>query len=112
MSNKNKKVCMALNYIEHSLTLDFVVTGCISISDFSSLVDIYTRIISSTVGLNICAIIAKFKKLIIKKNKQKHDEVALLAKIRLTKVRLHKRLNRLIYCARLFSFLNRYLNMI
>ena len=51
MSNKNKKVCMTLNYIEHSLTL----------------VDIYTRIISSTIGLNICAIIAKFKKLIIKK---------------------------------------------
>ena len=67
MSNKNKKVCMTLNYIEHSLTVDFVVTGCISICDFSSLVDIYTRIISSTIGLNICAIIAKFKKLIIKK---------------------------------------------
>ena len=35
---------------------------CISISTFASLVDIPTGIMSSTIGLNICAIIAKIKK--------------------------------------------------
>ena len=40
---------------------------------------------SSTIGLNICAIISSIKKCksIIKKKKIKHDEVALLAKNKL-----------------------------
>ena len=40
MNNKNKKICATVNYIEQFLTLVFAVTGCIQISDFSSLVDI------------------------------------------------------------------------
>ena len=41
---------------------------------------------SSTIGLNICAIIARIKKYksrIIKKKKKKHDEIALLRKTNL-----------------------------
>ena len=44
-------------------TLTFIVTGCIPISDFSSLVDIFTGIMSSTIGLNIFAIILRIKKM-------------------------------------------------
>ena len=44
MSNQNKKICTALNYIEHSLTLNFAVTGCISISAFAVLVNIFSGI--------------------------------------------------------------------
>ena len=55
LSNKNKKVCTTVKYIEHFLTLAFAVTVCISA--FTSLVNISEGIMSSTTGLNICAII-------------------------------------------------------
>ena len=44
---------------------------------------------SSATGLNICATVARIKKykLIIKKKKKKHDEIALLAKINLDHIR-------------------------
>ena len=61
MSNKNKKVCATLNYIEYFLTLVSTVTICVSISVFASLIDISKGIMSSTIGLNIWAIIAKIK---------------------------------------------------
>ena len=79
------KVCTTLNYIEHFLTLVFAVAVCVSISTFASLVDIFKGIMSSTIGLNICAIIARIKKYksIIKKMKKKHDEMGLLAKTKL-----------------------------
>ena len=54
MRNKNKKVCVTLNYIENFLTLIFAFTGCISVVAFASLVDIPTEIMSSTIRLNIC----------------------------------------------------------
>ena len=50
MSNKNKKVCTTLNYIEYFLTLVFAIIGCISISVLASLVDIPPWIMSSTIG--------------------------------------------------------------
>ena len=40
LSNKNKKVCTTMNCIEYFITLVFVVTICISISAFASLIDI------------------------------------------------------------------------
>ena len=81
LSNKKKQVRTTLNYIEHFLTLAFAVTICISISSFASLI----WIISSTIGLYICLIIARIKKYksIIKKKKTKHDEIALLQKTNL-----------------------------
>ena len=51
MSKKHKKVCRALNYIEHFLISASEVTGCISISTFASLLDIPAGITSSTIGL-------------------------------------------------------------
>ena len=62
MSNKHKKVCTTLNYMEHFLNLASVVTGCISISVFGSSVSIPIRITSSTIGLKMCAITADIKK--------------------------------------------------
>ena len=56
MSNKHKKVCMTLNYIEHFLILTSVVTGCISTSAFASLLGIPIGITVYTIGLKICAI--------------------------------------------------------
>ena len=75
LSNKNKKVCTTLNYIEHFLTLAFAVTVCISISAFASLVYISMRTMSYTIGVSICAITARIKKYesIIKKKKKKHN---------------------------------------
>ena len=62
LSNKNKKVYTTVNSIEHFLNLVFAVIRCISISAFASLIDISKRIISSTIVLNICSIIARIKK--------------------------------------------------
>ena len=49
MSNKLKKVCMSLNYIEHFLILIYVVTGGISIPASASLLDVLIGIPSSEI---------------------------------------------------------------
>ena len=69
MSRKHKKVCKTLNYIEHLVTLISTVTGCVSISSFSSLFGIPIKITSSVIGLKSCTLMAAFKnyKSIIKK---------------------------------------------
>ena len=61
MSKKYKKVDRVLNYTEHLLILISTVTGCVSISDFASLVGIPIGIMSSTIGLKICVITAGIK---------------------------------------------------
>ena len=55
MSKKHKKVFTILNYIEHFVIIASVVTGCVSISAFASLVGIPIGITSSAVGFRICA---------------------------------------------------------
>ena len=72
MNEKHKKVCTILNYIEKFLILDFKIIECISISAFASLVGIPIGIMSSAIGLKICAITAGIKKFksIIKKKKR------------------------------------------
>ena len=74
-----KMVWRTLNYIENFLILASTITGCISISSFSSLIRIPIGITSSAIGLKICAITARIEryKSIIKK-KKKHDKIALV----------------------------------
>ena len=62
MSRKHKNVFTTLNYIEHFLVLASAITGCISISNFASLLDISIEITSSVIGLKICTIAAGTKK--------------------------------------------------
>ena len=62
MSEIYRKTCKYLNYIANVLILDSTITACVSISAFASLVDINVCIISSSVGISICAIIAGIKK--------------------------------------------------
>ena len=80
MSKKYKKTCRALNYFERFLFFISVVTRCVSISAFASLVDVPIGITGSTVGLKIWAITAGIKKdkSNIKKNKDKHDKIVFL----------------------------------
>ena len=82
ISKKRKKIRATLNYIEHFLILASTITGCISVSTFSSLIGIPIGITSSAIGLNIFVITAGIKKnkSIIKKKKKKHDKIVLLAK--------------------------------
>ena len=56
MSKKQKNVCAALNYIQHFLIVAITVTGCVSISAFSSLVVIPVQFTSFAIGLKIYAI--------------------------------------------------------
>ena len=82
MSKKHKKVCRVLNYIDHLFIVIFMITGCVSVSAFSSLVRIPIEIMSSEIGLKICAETAGIKnyKPIIKKKKKKHGKIVLVAK--------------------------------
>ena len=82
MSNKHKNVCKNLNYIEHFLILAFAITGCISISGFVLLLGIPIGITSSAIRSKICAITAaikKYKSIVEKKKKKKHDKIILLS---------------------------------
>ena len=78
MSNKHKRACMTINYIEQFLILAFTITGCISISTFG----ITTAITNSAIGLKPCAITAEIKKYksMINEKKKKHCKILLLAK--------------------------------
>ena len=88
MSRKQKKVCTTLNFIEHFFILVSVVTECISISAFVSLLGIPILITSSAIRLKIFVIAAGNKKykLITKKKKKKHDKIVLLGKSKLNSI--------------------------
>ena len=75
---------------EHLLILTFAVTGCVSISAFSSLVGLPIGTASSAVALKICAITAGIKKYksIIKKKRKKHDKIVLLVKTKLKTIQV------------------------
>ena len=62
MRKKHKKVCTTLYYIEYLPTLSSVVTGCLSNSDFDSLVGIPKSKTNSVGGLKIYAINAGIKR--------------------------------------------------
>ena len=70
-SEKYKKTCKYLNYVEHLLILVSTLTDCVSIPAFAPLVFVPVSTTSSVVGMKICAIIAGLKKYnsIIKKRK-------------------------------------------
>ena len=72
MSKKHKNICRVLNYIDHLLIVISIITGCVFISAFVSLVGFPVGIASSTTGLKMCVITAGIKKYksIIKKRKK------------------------------------------
>ena len=88
ISKKHKKVCTTLNYTEHFLILPSTITGIVFISAFASLISIPIGLTSSTTGLKTCAITAGIKKYksVIKKNKNKHDKIVLLAESKLNRI--------------------------
>ena len=63
MGEKYKKTCKHLNYVEHLLILASTITNCVSIFAFASLVCVPVGIMSSAVGIKVCAITARIKKL-------------------------------------------------
>ena len=73
MSKKEIKLCISLNYIDHSLILLSTITGCVSISAFASWPVIPVGIKSSALGLNPWATTSRIKlikSLIKEKNKR------------------------------------------
>ena len=54
--------CRTQNYVEHFLILASIITRCVSISSFASLVGIPIEITGPAIGFEICAIIARIKK--------------------------------------------------
>ena len=69
--------------MEHYLILASIITGCISISAFASLLPI-----GITIGLKACAISSGIKNYnsIIKKKTKRHDKIVLLAKPKLNSI--------------------------
>ena len=59
---KHKKVSTVLNYIENVLILASVITWCIWVSSFDSLIGIFIAITSSAAGSKICLITTGIKK--------------------------------------------------
>ena len=88
MIKKHKSVCRVLNYIDHSPIVISTITGCVSISAFVSLVGIRIGIASSTIELKNCVIttVIKMYKSIIKKKRNNHDKIVLLAKFKLNNI--------------------------
>ena len=67
ISEKHKKNCADLNYVEHLHILVSTVTGRISISALTSVVGIIVGITSAALAIKICAITAgiwKYKSII------------------------------------------------
>ena len=82
MSEKNKKTCKYLSFVEHLLILASTVTGCISISALASLACVSVGITSSAIEIKICvttAGIKRYKSISIIK-KKKHDKTVFLGK--------------------------------
>ena len=78
MSDKCKRTCKCLNYVENSLILSSTITSWVSISAFTSLVRVPVCTTSSAIFCaKICPIIAGIKKykLIIKKKKKMHKKL-------------------------------------
>ena len=76
MNRRKKNIWTTLNYIEHFLIFATTITGCISISDFASLLGIPIGNRSSAIGLKISSTTAGIKKYnsIIMEKKNKHDK--------------------------------------
>ena len=72
ISEKHKKTCKYINYVEHLLILAWTATGCVSFSAFDSLVSISVDIRSFALGIKICVITLGMKKY---KSKEKQEEV-------------------------------------
>ena len=88
MSEKYKKTCKYLNYVEHLIILVSTVTDCVSISPFASLVWVPVGITSSAIRIKICATIGEIKKYksVIKKKKKKYDKIVLWGKDKLNTI--------------------------
>ena len=73
MSEKYRKTCKYLSYVEHLLILVSTDTDCVSISAFASLVFVPVDSTRSTAGIKICAVTAGMKKYksIIKKRRKR-----------------------------------------
>ena len=88
MSKSHKKFFTTLDYIEHFFIISSIITGCVSISTFATLVGILIGITSAVGRLKICAITTAIKryKSMIKKKKKKHDKILLLEKSKLDSI--------------------------
>ena len=73
MSEKHKKVCRDFNYLEHFFLFISIVTKCLSVSSFASLVSISVGIASPAVGLKYVLSLDELKN-IRQLSKKKEEE--------------------------------------
>ena len=81
MSEVYKKKYKHWNNVELLIISVSAVTGCVPISEFTSLVCVPIGITSSAVGIKICEITAEIKRISqLWRKKKKHNEIVLLGK--------------------------------
>ena len=90
MNKRHKKVYIILNSFIVFLIFISTCIGYVSIPAFTLLVVVLVGITSSVVGLKIYTVITGIQKykLIVKKNKNNHDHIVLLAKTKLNTIKL------------------------
>ena len=90
MSKKHKKVCRVLNYFENFFAFISVLNCCVSISSLASLVGVPVGIVKSAVVLKIGTSTAGMKKYksIIKEKRKKCNNIVLLAKTKLSTIKI------------------------
>ena len=82
-------MCRTLNYFSLFDIFVSAVSGFVSISSYTSLVDISVSMTSSAVGFKICALTAGIKKYkLIKKKRKKHNNIVLFAKTKLNTIKV------------------------
>ena len=82
-------MCRTLNYFALFYIFVSAVSGFVSISSYTSLVDISVSMTSSAVGFKICALTAGIKKYkLIKKKRKKHNNIVLFAKTKLNTMKV------------------------
>ena len=88
MSKRHKKNGRNLNYVDHLHFVTSTISGCTSISAFTSLVGILIAITSSGTEFKTCVITAGIKKYnsIIRRKRKKHDKIVLLVKSKLNSI--------------------------
>ena len=84
MSREYEKVCTRFGLPYFS----FFNCFCISISAIASLLSILIGIMSSAIGLKVCAITAGIKKYKSIIKKKKHDEIVLFTKSKLNTIKV------------------------
>ena len=83
MSKRRSKYIASFEYFDKSLIVLSVTTGSISITSFAAVIGAHVRVISASFSLAFSISTGIIKKLLITRNKKKHNKNIMLARTKL-----------------------------